>query len=517
MQMTEKYYTIFLASYGWSEDPKPLLLFIHWIIERVSLMRNAQVVFTNRSGVIEKPRALTEKVLAECETRILNRNLQKMGLTVKNRWDSLVFSVYFHNLWFEYLPDYMIFLDPDIPLKTECITALKFLSISIDKHIYEDVFGNEESRYELQMKINKLFVDMNCVYGNINKTRFPISNPFNLLKYQNESSSRQRFIDFDYANHIENVYEYNLLSGKHLLSLGDIERLFEDNYSVEVKKIFDNSLKLYGASIYLRSGSFVDIFKIREKLRPVLAGFGESKTLQGYLLINKLQLDRLGDIKNIKLRYPSKEIKVLPYDYIRIRQPDILTIEDAQRHTENLRKLYELIIPGSGKGNRYVHEYIEDYSGLFERESLYYRLPSLDLRPTDFVKVRFTDRINRDCLKINLILMSSHLKGIKNKITSLVKNWISQIESNSDVYGIIKLLKGEEYIRVKKGEVLQVVINAEGLNQEAINLLIVMLDEVNVEKCVIPYLVFGDIEFGDKKLAYNKDGNRNRKTAITCE
>jgi hypothetical protein len=74
-----------------------------------------------------------------------------------------------------------------------------------------------------------------------------------------------------------------------------------------------------------------------------------------------------------------------------------------------------------------------------------------------------------------------------------VRDWVEVVGQNEQAYGWIRIVAQLMTTSVPRGLHGVLVADVRELKQEAMNLLVMMLDALNSDRCVVPFVVFGEM------------------------
>ncbi|MHC4867353.1 MAG: hypothetical protein ACYTEX_25040 [Planctomycetota bacterium] len=488
-----KYYTIFLARYESTAQCDVVFTFVEWLLSRLSFFGRAKINAVRKWGISDRPRRLSKQELVRNRELANSREAERIYLRVPgNSPGRYAFYVYFQVVCPVLTADYLTLIDPTVPSRSECPDGLRILSISIDKAMYERTFRFTHARSELHGYVEQLFAQMKCVYGYGTETAHVISGRFLRIKdHGGGGLSEKTIADFDYTRYVEGVYNYNLLSKAHVTAMGDLASNLKDEDGIEVRNIYSQDAQVGGMAVYLNPHSPENINRATPYFQPLFETVAEAPVkTRHFLLIHKEGISTTM-LEQILGQYPSKAMRVLPYDFVQVEQIAPATAYEARRGTASMQKVYRQIYPTLMNKDIYAHEYLEQFCGLFDRRMIFARVVGLGRQRADFAKVRFTGEIDFERLEMTFLVHAQPTLSSKSKMHELIHNWCGIVRNHNEEYGKLEILEELRDEKIRTKHRFHLTVNAADLRQDAVNLLVLMVDEVNQKECMVPYIVFG--------------------------
>lgn len=446
----KNYFTFLLVSRDWGRVEESVLPVVEKLLDVVPAARKVQATAQVRSesGAPQVVSGSYERARRKFAPQdLVQLILQAAGSTPGVQ----EFFLFFENVRYRSTPEWLRFVFPRMPERIEDTEALKVFSFSL-KH--------ELAEREL---VEKLFVAANCVYGFGDQTVWPVSGPYQFIR-DNSPQPGLRIADFDYATQIEDVYRYNYLSASHLQRIADVDEMCR---AVECKRLDG------GLGVYIK-----DAVAGREYLQSLLPAAGTApKSFQ-------LLLPGLSDTAVQKLAGYSftRSIKELP-DFTRITLTEPASVMENQQFYAGLNDFF----------GQPAAQLIVQYQGLFEPGQIFQRIPvrrfERAAKDDDHVKVYSGSNVQRERLKLLFLFNAS--KG-HEQVEELVREWLAAVDRRADVYGAAGIVEDFKSIEIEGKAHGELTIDATRLEQDALNLLVLRLDELNRKSLIVRYLVFGE-------------------------
>jgi hypothetical protein len=327
---------------------------------------------------------------------------------------------------------------------------------------------------------------MNCTYGYGDYTENIVHTPSAFIN-DNNIDLKVPIDRFNYKEYIEDVYRINFLSINHLQKLGCLNEILHNN-KIEYREIKHNS-SVCGAFIKYdgNKGEYDSLFN------KLFSNFKE-KEKKYYLLLNSIQ-NSLIKRKSLVDNVPSKSIQILPDDILQIEEKIPQNEADCILRTNSLQQLYCDMYPLIKTKGMYVVDLFDQYQGLFNDKEYISRVPNSIIGGNgQFLRVYTGDHIHFDRLKINFLFSEKYFNKYFAQFNSLIAQWYELVEKNQHIYGRMTLIGDLCRLPTPKNILYNLILNAVDLKQEAINLLVAIIDVLNENSCVVKYVVFGEIE-----------------------
>lgn len=446
----KNYFTFLLVSRDWGRIEETVLPVVEKLLEVVPAARKVQATAQVRSesGAPQVVSGTYERARRKFAPQdLVQLILQAMGGSPGVH----DFFLFFENVRYRPTPEWLRFISPRMPERIEDTEALKIFSFSLKGELVD---------HEL---VEKLFVAANCVYGFGDETMWPVSGPYQFIR-DNSPQAGLRIADFDYATQIEDVYRYNYLSASHLQRIADVEEMCR---AVECKRLDG------GLAVYIK-----DAAAGREYLQSLIPAAGTaSKSFQ-------LLLPGLSDTAVQKLAEYSftRSVKELP-DFTRVTLTAPASVIENQRFFAGLNDFL----------GQPAAQLIVQFQGLLEPGQIFQRIPvrrfERAAKDDDHVKVYSGSNVQRGRLKLLFVLNAS--KG-HEQVGELVREWVAAVDRRADVYGVVEVIEDFKPREIEGKVHGELMIDATRLQQDALNLLVLRLDELNRKNLIVRYLVFGE-------------------------
>ena len=131
---------------------------------------------------------------------------------------------------------------------------------------------------------------------------------------------------------------------------------------------------------------------------------------------------------------------------------------------------------------------------MYDEDAMYQRLPSYGTEKVEFLKIRRTDDFDFNDLEITLLVKQGLSDSKTRKIHTLYEKWLELVEHHPDSYGTMNIIEDMKNVRLFDQNSIRFVIDGTALRQTAVNLLVLMIDEMNIEEFLVAYLIFGKIQ-----------------------
>jgi hypothetical protein len=469
------YFTFFLCTGRWP-TPAALTAWIDRMLDFVPSRKSARISASSLSGTpaVEGPYVSNGDFLQDSPSNVT--------ITTRMRGGLFDFFLFLEPRRVRPTPDYQLYLQPERAVVSEDPGAARICSLSFSLPAFRALDAGTRER--IVSAVERMFIDTNALYAYGRPTPLPISSPYCLVG-AGAGSKSFRIIDFDYQGHIEDLYELNWLSPAHVERVREPDRL---------RELSDTPARILRGSDGTDHGLFIDASRIGSHSQTVVRRcLGdllryESPRRSASLLIGRRQLEAVG-LPWLERLLPSVELRRFPYDFA-----ELVGIHEAASANplgfENaLESYYRQAHPSSKKRGR---EYMVEYPGLLEPTHVYYRFPGLDLDDSRAVKLRLADRVDLSSLPVLLILGQGLSASEREQVEQTLGRWQATVQAHPEAYGTVDW-KTAPRARDKNGKVcIEGLLDARKLRQEAIHLLVQLLDEIHERKLMVPYLVLGD-------------------------
>jgi hypothetical protein len=389
-------------------------------------------------------------------------------------------------------PDYLTFLNPDIQCPILCFSGPKILAFSIDQAIWSREFQAKPRGRDFFRRVENLFLEMNCVYAYAHTPPLPIGGPYDRI-CDHGGHSGKRIMDFDYAQKIEGIYEYNVLSPEHIGQIPDGLENLENCESIEVREIVStHGNQRRNTVIQVNDSNGIDI--VTEHLDVLIDRTPEPWLVEkNYLLVRRPEELPQFALNAACKAFEPVSVALFPHDFVEIALPRQVSPSDSMAHTGELQDFFRIVCPRLLDANIWVHEELQQFAGLFDRQAIFRRIPHYEKLNTNFLKIRFASKIKFDSLEVNLLLKKKPSATSTTEITALIAQWHSDVNTNADVYGKLRFITDVKQNLIGQAHGFHFLVDASKVRQSAVNLLVLMLDQLNSRSFLVQFLVFGRI------------------------
>lgn len=449
----KNYFTFLLVSRDWGRVEETVLPVVEKLLDVVPSSRKVQATaqLKSQSGTPQ----IVSGTYDRARRKFAPQDLVQLILQAAGDTPGVQeFFLFFENVRYRPTPEWLRFLSPRMPDRIEDAEALKIFSVSLKDELVE------------RGLVEKLFVAANCVYGFGDRTMWPISGPYQFIR-DNSPQAGLRIADFDYATQIEDVYRYNYLSASHLQRIADVDGLCG---AVECKRLDG------GLAVYLKDAAAERA--AREHLRSLIPAAGTGpKSFQ-------LLLPGLPDtaVQRLAGYVFTRAVKELP-DFARVTLTEPASVAENQQFHAGLNDFF----------GQPAAQLIVQFQGLFEPGQIFQRIPvrrfERAAKDDDHVKVYSGSNVQRERLKLLFVLNAS--KG-HEQVRELVREWVAAVDRRADVYGAVVVIDDFKSVEMEGKVHGELTIDATRLEQDALNLLVLRLDELNRKNLIVRYLVFGE-------------------------
>jgi hypothetical protein len=470
------YFTFFLCTRKWPA-PSTLTAWIDRMLDFVPSRKSAKISASSLSGTptVEGPYVRKHDFLEDSPSNVT--------ITTRMRGGVFDFFLFLEPKRVRPTPDYQLYLEPEREAFSEDLDAARICSLSFSLPAFRAL--DAETREGIVSAVERMFIDTNALYAYGRTTPLPISSPYCLVG-AGAGSRSFRIIDFDYQGHIEDLYELNWLSPSHMERVREPDRL---------RELSDTPARILRGSDGTDRGLFIDASRsgshsqtvVRRCLDDLLRY--ESPRKSASLLIGRRQLEAVG-LAWLGRLFPSVELRRFPYDFAELEGIQEAASANPLGFENALESYYRQSHPLGKKRGR---EHMVEYSGLLEPTHVYYRFPGLDLDDSQAVKLRIADRVDLSSLPVLLILGQGLSASERERVEQTLGRWQATVQAQPEAYGTVEW-KTAPRAKDRNGKAcIEGLLDARKLRQEAIHLLVLLLDEIHEGKLMVPYLVLGDI------------------------
>jgi hypothetical protein len=468
-----RYFTFFLCTRSWP-DPPVLTAWIESALERLAGSRRSAKV----SGAFLPGQPAVEGSY-DRNRDFLQKSPTNVTLTTGLRGGLFDFYLFLELKRAQSTPDYLRYLDPRREPFSEDVDAAKIGSLAVPLAAFRAL--GSEARAQVVSAIEGLFVEANALYACGRTTSLPISSPY-ALSESSPGSAPRRLIDFDYRYHIEDLFELNWLSADHRARIREPERLQE---------LPDTPTRVVPRTGEAPPGLFIDASGsgsdsrtvLRQCLRDLLSH--EEPRRKASLLVPRRQLEAVGSASLEEL-FPRVLVHRPSDDFIVLEGIEEAAAANPLEFERSLESFYR-----KARGPGRAREHLVEYSGLRDRAHSFYRFPEIDALDSE-VRLRLTVRVELSRLPVLWILSQEPGASVKEEVEKIASRWQDAVRAHPAVYGRLRWTTPMRWNDAYGSPCLEGLLDASELRQEAIHLLVLLLDQANERQLRIRYVVLGD-------------------------
>jgi hypothetical protein len=392
------------------------------------------------------------------------------------------------------LVEYLRFLLPEAPKAADEVDRVKLVSCSIAQSLVSERLRRQgENVWTDHWK--RMFVDLDAVCGYVTRTDLPLTSVFTIAPGQSgrTSAAGSRIYDVDYRACIDGAYEDNFLSLHHLRRVPDLQERLEVDGTLETEPIEAWEGRLCGLRVRPREGSPWGARRLAGLLGD-LVHRPASGTERSFLLLSHDEVAAAGGAGALKAKPGKALLSELPHGFVQIEESAVIVPEDYLKRTAMLQSLYGPIYPGVQRGKVYAHELMERFEGLFDRRSIFFRIPTGKPEGRSLLMYFASPELDLEHLTLHLLVRHDLAPADLAQVESIIKTWLAGVAGHPDAYGSLEQRGSISVTELPGGKDIHWAVSALHLRQEAINLLVLLVDELNRARFRVPYLVFGEIQ-----------------------
>ncbi len=385
--------------------------------------------------------------------------------------------------------EYLLFLWPELPAQLEDRESTRILSLSVDRELFSRRFGSRIES-ELIPALANVFVALSCQYAYAMETDLPVSSSFGFPPGQ-DAGSGLPIREIDTSRHIHGVYPTSLLSQNHWERVsGRFTGLADAD---DTQPLSDFVPEGTGRLLRLKDSSERTYARVAEALQPLIPPREVTRKTSS-LLIRPDELAAMGGEATLRAELKDAWVRVLPHGFAQVDEPQIETVADSTRQIAALQRIYGDVYPEVRSGRLYIHERMESFPGLLDPQRTLYRIPGAPSVSRSLLVFRGESGARSAPLDIHLLLARRTPERGQRRVHALLEEWVSTVSKHEGSYGRLTILKEPSIVEASGALDLQLTADVSELQQEAIDLLVLMLDEQNRSQWLVPYLMLGDIQ-----------------------
>jgi hypothetical protein len=487
-------FNIFFCSPKWEAAMEEVPSFLDWATAFFGI--DDFTVAARLGGLTEQSKPLHGSY-TRLKRKIWQPALVHLVMDVYSYGVKVAFS--FENRHPRLAPVYVSYLFPGVETEADdCYGDLKILSLSVRENVFHGAV-REHGEPTVKERLEKLFIALGCVYGyawHAPKLLTVATSSYALIPQADQSTNRVRVIDYDYSHHIHDVFAYNYLSPAHMASLpDDPERLCDRLSQFDCKMLYNAAGELKGAAIYVDSPNAKKA--ARQALKQVIQPVDDPPVGSGYLLLSQQQVAVAGGVEALNEFEFVDGVEVLPYGFVQVlSRSDI----EYQASFASLQLLYERIYPPAKGCRGWVQDDMVSYQFLTDGMKLkpstggVSRIPKLGMGDDyyGYAKLFYGPGIDLEGLDIwFLIGVTPDPDGVQ-ALAGAVDKWLSHLAGFPEAYGRVGLIEGAKFLTIGTKTCGHIKADFTSIKDEAIDLLMIVMDETNLKGCKIQFVVLGE-------------------------
>lgn len=495
----ERFHTVVLVGYDWPARREPVIE----LMEEILAFAGSGVRLSWSGGRGDGgARELRGTRLGRQERDLLaSGELESVSLGSENpRKLTMRMSFQFEAIRYRLLPEYVLWLHPDLPEQVVEEDTPKLLTFSLADRLYRKKLSRK-ARRSLSEAVKTAFTELDAACGFATETDLPVTSAYTRRPGAGEDSE-ERFVDLDYRRWLDGVHEENLLSPHHAERVrAGLERL-AGLKDIEVEWLQRSDGTEAGARLGLEGASRASWKAAREELASLLPSPRPSVFDGGvHLVLRRSQVTAIGGLERLASSPMLEDVRELPGGLVDAVEVVPEMIEETLRSTAEQRRLFEPIYRAADRRDRYPHEDMVQHTGFADASEIYQRLPRVEAEERGCAFLYVEERNEPESTEIHFLVEDASGRA-RDRVRELFDDWLGVVRENPGTYGTVELQPLREANH--NGRVhLWCEADLSGLQQDAINLLLVRIDELNEGRCIVPFVVLGRI-----------DPERYRKNAV---
>lgn len=481
------YYTFTLFTYEWPKNKSNLFEFLDWLLEWFGAIDKGEIITKHVWDEIQAVKKLTNQSWSNSKGFIIEDKLEDMIIFLRGKRSS-VFDLFlmFINQTKKLTPEYLMYLDNTNPEYIEDTSTVKVLSFSVSKRFID---GNNELVFkELCNQLENYFCRLNCIYGYGTESQNVVSSPYQFI-CDNDNNMQRRIVDYDYRSQIETLFKFNLLSKIHVSNIVDFNHF--RNLEDPIVKSTTGKKELSGGVVILFENYVPDnVYEVMPFFQNLFDKRSRDvKTY--YLLFNGRQAKKFDSMSAIESKINARSVRCFPRGSYQFVETEITTAEEIRNRLKSLEDIIEIIYPEIASGKVPVQEYLVEFSGFYNKNSIYNRIQKNALSG-QYLKVFYEYNTPIEETSIYLIFSNDISDSLINQAEELVWVWRELAQKESEIFGRLNNMKCT-CLNQSGVKSLNISLDLASLHDEAITLLVMLADEFNEDRLLIPYLVMGNI------------------------
>ncbi len=488
--MHVKQYTTFaMFSYEWT-NVEIIHKFIVQTLDTLNAWQRAEVDVHGRCQFLAVTHTLDHAVWEECERMDREHSLYRVMVGVAQGTPHPKWHIHYTALNGDIVPAHIRAIYPDSPFIVADTEHVRALAVSVHKSLACGLLESANCQ-RMRSAFEQVFVSAGGAYGFVGSTDYPFGSLYSCVSAPWWKTG-VRYCDIDYRQEVGGCYEFNYLTSNHLKRLG-------------VRAA--NQILGPGVSLTPLSGGHNQEKYAVMRIDSAAYDFGEgllarccesrvTRNCRRSLLLSHEQHEAIGGDTAIEQLRWVKSFVHLPYGRAKIEwKTHIEPIESSGEIVADLQRLFGAMYAAVATNQLYVHEKLIEHCSIRDADSVVERLPPAAFKERDNAWLRNTDQVDLAMLPVTFLIRRQKRCAPNRLVRDLWTGWLAAIGDDPDLLGSVTVLEDPHPIEstTEHFDVLSCTCDATRLKQEAIDMLILDVDEINTAHMLVEGIVLGEI------------------------